>query len=429
VTRSFAMVNKPKKIIILDVDGVIFKGQFLLHTARYLGKLIHVRTSLLCILFNMGKLSIEEILSAAYSRFKGVTLEQTEKIYRNIPLINHAKETIEILRNHGYYIVLISSGVPDLFVKDLAARLSANEGYGVQIGVHDQYLTGEVYGPLTKPQGKSRLIEEILQKNTLTWQETIVLVDDCNNIDIMQKAGISIGVNAHYAVRRKANYLIDSGNLAEVIDILDIADADTYKTLFAGMRKQMTCSWLQEIRRKGMHVLVACMPLFPTGFYPVMFTVIALLTAAYTVSECLRINGYSFPLLGGITRSSIRKAEERGFAFGPITLLLGSCLSLMFFSPVVASTVIWIVAFADAIATIVGRSIGNHRIPYNVKKSIEGSLAAWIAAFLCGCVYLPLFPAILAGLFASLIESLPLRSLDNLFVPIGAGLLLLCLGY
>ncbi|MEK6621342.1 MAG: haloacid dehalogenase-like hydrolase, partial [Planctomycetota bacterium] len=426
---SFAMVNKPKKIIILDVDGVIFKGQFLLHTARYLGKLIHVRTSLLCVLFNMGKLSIEEILSAAYSRFKGVTLEQAEKIYRNIPLINHAKETIEILRNHGYYIVLISSGVPDLFVKDLAARLSANEGYGVQIGVHDQYLTGEVYGPLTKPQGKSRLIEEILQKNTLTWQETIVLVDDCNNIDIMQKAGISIGVNAHYAVRRKANYLIDSGNLAEVIDILDIADADTYKTLFAGMRKQMTYSWLQEIRRKGMHVLVACMPLFPTGFYPVMFTVIALLTAAYTVSECLRINGYSFPLLGGITRSSIRKAEERGFAFGPITLLLGSCLSLMFFSPVVASTVIWIVAFADAIATIVGRSIGNHRIPYNVKKSIEGSLAAWIAAFLCGCVYLPLFPAILAGLFASLIESLPLRSLDNLFVPIGAGLLLLCLGY
>ncbi|MBF8278120.1 MAG: hypothetical protein HW390_3193 [Candidatus Brocadiaceae bacterium] len=190
------MVNKPKKIIILDVDGVIFKGQFLLYTARYLGKLIHVRTSLLCVLFNMGKLSIGEMLSAAYSRFKGVTLEQTEKIYRDIPLINHAKETMEILRDHGYYVVLISSGVPDLFVKDLAARLSANEGYGVQIGVHDQCLTGEVYGTLTKPQGKSRLVEELLKKNNLTWQETIVLVDDCNNIEIMQKAGISIGVNA-----------------------------------------------------------------------------------------------------------------------------------------------------------------------------------------------------------------------------------------
>ena len=423
------MVNKPKKIIILDVDGVLFKGQFLLHTARYLGKLIYVRTSLLCVLFNMGKLSIEEMLVAAYTRFKGITLEEAEKIYRDIPLINHAKETIEVLRNHGYCVALISSGVPDIFVKDLAVRLSADEGYGIQIGVHDKRLTGEVYGPLVKSQGKSRLVEEILQKHNLTWQETIVLVDDCNNIEIMQKAGISIGVNAHYSVRRQANYLIDSRNLAEVIDILDIADTDTYKTLFAGMRKQMAYSWLQEIRRKGMHVLVACMPLFPTGFYPVMFTIIALLTAAYSVSECLRINGYSFPLLGGITRSSIRKAEERGFAFGPITLLLGASLSLTLFSPVVASTAIWIVAFADAIATIVGRSIGNHRIPYNVKKSIEGSLAAWLTAFLCGCAYLPLLPAILAGLFASLIESLPLKSLDNVFVPVGAGLLLSCMGY
>ena len=423
------MVNKPKKIIILDVDGVLFKGQFLLHTARYLGKLIYVRTSLLCVLFNMGKLSIEEMLVAAYTRFKGITLEEAEKIYRDIPLINHAKETIEVLRNHGYCVALISSGVPDIFVKDLAVRLSADEGYGIQIGVHDKRLTGEVYGPLVKSQGKSRLVEEILQKHNLTWQETIVLVDDCNNIEIMQKAGISIGVNAHYSVRRQANYLIDSRNLAEVIDILDIADTDTYKTLFAGMRKQMAYSWLQEIRRKGMHVLVACMPLFPAGFYPVMFTIIALLTAAYSVSECLRINGYSFPLLGGITRSSIRKAEERGFAFGPITLLLGASLSLTLFSPVVASTAIWIVAFADAIATIVGRSIGNHRIPYNVKKSIEGSLAAWLTAFLCGCAYLPLLPAILAGLFASLIESLPLKSLDNVFVPVGAGLLLSCMGY
>lgn len=423
------MVNKPKKIIILDVDGVIFKGQFLLHTARYLGKLIHVRTSLLCVLFNMGRLSIEEMLTAAYARFKGITLEQAEKIYRNIPLINHAKETIEVLWNHGYYVVLISSGVPDLFVKDLAARLSASEGYGVQIGINGRCLTGEVYGTLTKPQGKSRLVEEILQKHNLTWQETIVLVDDCNNIEIMRKAGISIGVNAHYPVRRQANYLIDSGNLAEVIDILDIVDADTYKTLFAGMRKQITYSWFQEIRRKGMHILVACMPLFPTGIYPVMFTVIALLTAAYMVSEGFRINGYSFPLLSGITRSSIRKAEERGFAFGPITLLLGSTLSLVFFSPVVASTAIWTVAFADAIATIVGRSVGNHRIPYNVKKSTEGSLAAWLTAFLCGCVYLPLLPAILAGLFASLIESLPLKSLDNLFVPVGVGLLLTSMGY
>jgi len=418
-----------KKLIVMDVDGVLFKGQFILHVARSLGPLIYIRTAILCLLFNMNKISIQELITRVYARFKGVTLEQAQMIYKNIPVIKHARETIETLRNHGYMVVLISSGVPDLFVKDLATRLSANSGYGIEISTNNRQLTGDVSGRLFRPHGKKGLIEEILNENRLTWQNTVVLVDDRNNLDIMYKAGINIGVNAHYAVRQQAQYLIDSGNLSEVLDIMDIEDADTYKTLFAGMRKQFTHSWYQEIRRKLLHILIAFVPLFSSFVYSTTLLVLFSILVVYMISECLRVNGYSFPLLGGITRSSIRKLEERGFAFGPVTLVLGAILSLLFFPTTTANTVIWIVAFADTAATIVGRSLGNHRIPYNIKKSIEGSLAAWIVAFFCGCIYLPLFPALLAASFSSIIESLPLRSLDNLLMPIGTGILLLCLGY
>jgi dolichol kinase len=210
---------------------------------------------------------------------------------------------------------------------------------------------------------------------------------------------------------------------------MDIEDADTYKTLFAGMRKHFTHSWYQEIRRKLLHTLIAFVPLSSSFIFNTTLFVLFSILAVYMISECLRVNGYSFPLLGGITRSSIRKLEERCFAFGPVTLVLGAILSLLFFPAVIANTVIWIVAFADTSATIVGRSVGNHRIPYNIKKSCEGSLAACLTAFLCGCIYLPLFPALLAACFSSIIESLPLRSLDNLLMPIGTGILLLCLGY
>lgn len=418
-----------KKLIIMDVDGVLFKGQFILHLARSLGILAYVRTAILCLLFNMDKISIRELITRVYARFKGVTLEQAQMIYKNIPIIKHAKETIETLHNHGYLVILISSGVPDLFVKDLATKLSANSGHGLEVVTNNNQLMGEVFGRLSKPDGKRNLVEEILSKNNLTWQDTIVLVDDRNNLDIMQKAGITIGVNAHYAVRQRAQYLIDSGNLSEVLDIMDIEDADTYKTLFAGMRKQFTHSWYQEIRRKLLHILIAFVPLFSTFVYHTTLLVLFSLLVVYMISECLRVNGYSFPLLGSITRSSIRKLEERGFAFGPVTLILGAILSLLFFPAVIANTVIWIVAFADTAATIVGRSLGNHRIPYNMKKSIEGSLAALLVAFLCGCIYLPLFPALLASSFSSILESLPLRSLDNLLMPVGTGILLVCLGY
>lgn len=316
-----------------------------------------------------------------------------------------------------------------MFVKDLVDRLSANDGYGLEIGIHDMRLTGTVYGRLSQSNGKKWLVEELLNKNNLTWQNTVVLVDDRNNLDIMHKAGINIGVNAHYAVRQRVNYLIDSGNLAEVLDILDIADANTYKTLSAGMRKQFTHSWHQEIRRKLLHILIACVPIFSSLVYHTTLTVLFALLIIYMISECLRINGYSFPMFGRITKSSIRRMEERGVAFGPVTLIFGAILSLLFFPPIIASTVIMIVAFADTAATIVGRRMGNHRIFYNKKKSWEGTIAAWIVAFLCGLIYLPISYALLAASFSSIIESLPLKSLDNLLVPISTGILLMCLGY
>ncbi|HHT9123658.1 MAG TPA: hypothetical protein ACFYEF_12380, partial [Candidatus Wunengus sp. YC63] len=59
----------------------------------------------------------------------------------------------------------------------------------------------------------------------------------------------------------------------------------------------------------------------------------------------------------------------------------------------------------------------------------EGTIAAWIMAFLCGLIYLPISYALLAASFSSIIESLPLKSLDNLLVPISTGILLMCLGY
>ena len=413
----------------MDVDGVLFKGHFILHLAQHAGRLIYIRTALLCFLFNINKISIQELITRVYARFKGITLEQAKKVYQNITVIKHARETIDTLRKHGYRVVLISSGVPDFFVKDLATRLSAHSGYGVEIGTNNSTLTGEVFGRLSRSTGKKEIIEDLLHENNLTWKDTIVLVDDRNNLNIMRKASINIGVNAHYSVRQQAQYLIDSGNLAEALDILDIADADTYKTLFAGMRKQYAHSWYQEIRRKLLHILIASVPIFSNLVYHTTLTVLFALPIIYMISECLRINGYSFPMLGRITKSSIRRMEERGVAFGPVTLIFGTILSLLFFPPVIASTVILIVAFADAAATIVGQSMGNHRIFYNKKKSWEGTIAAWIVAFLCGCIYLPISYALLAASFSSIIESLPLKSLDNLLIPISTGILLMCLGY
>ena len=62
----------------MDVDGVLFKGHFFLHLARHAGIMVYVRAALLSFLFNINKISINELLAGVYSRFKGITLEQAQ---------------------------------------------------------------------------------------------------------------------------------------------------------------------------------------------------------------------------------------------------------------------------------------------------------------------------------------------------------------
>ena len=69
----------------MDVDGVLFRGHFICTLARHAGIFIYIRTALLCFLFNINKISIRELITRVYARFKGITLEEAKKFIRILP--------------------------------------------------------------------------------------------------------------------------------------------------------------------------------------------------------------------------------------------------------------------------------------------------------------------------------------------------------
>lgn len=420
-----------KKLIVFDVDGVIFKSLFILRLSRSIGFFPYLRAVFLCFLFDIGKISIERLLDETYKIFKDVPLEKAWSVYKKMSLIRNAQEAISDIRARGHEVALISSGVPDFLIHDLSGKLNANYGFGIETGVNNGYLTGSVGGPLSHPAGKITLLEGLLGKINLSWSNVIVVADDRNNLEIMDKAGVGIGVNANYPVRRKAKYLIDSGDLGEILNFIDIEDRPTYTTIASILRRDKALSWKHEILRKLVHVSSAMIPLGATvAFVPVVFGLLAG-TLLYTVSEVMRLNGIAFPVIFDITEACIRSSEKKRFLHAPVALLLGAVLSLLIFPIAIASAVILIEAFADTAATLIGKAFGKRRIPFNVNKSIAGSCAALIVGFLCAHIFLPFIPALIAGITASLIESLPLKNIvdDNLTIPLGTGLMLVAIGY
>lgn len=401
------------KFIVFDLDGVIFRNHYLLRLSSQRGLLSYLRTYYLCILFDLGRLTIERLLEEVYKNFKGISLNTLWEVYKEMSLIGGVEEIIKALRSKGHTIAIISSGVPDFLVRDLALELGADMGFGIDIGFLDDSLSGTVGGELSTFTGKESLIKELARQRDIEWKEVVVIADDPNNLSIMEKAGLSIGVNASFLVRKKADYLVDGNDLRGLLDYIDGCGEVT-------QGKEL----LQEVRRKLVHVWAGAVPfLADIAFFPTI-NFLVLLVVLYTLSEVGRLNGRLVPLLGPVTMACIRKEERRGFITGPITMAIGVIMSLLLFPAQVALVVIWILAFADTAATLIGKTWKGRPLPYNRSKSMMGSLAFFLVAYLCSLLCLSPMSALPVALTASILESLPLKD-DNISTPLGSGAVLM----
>lgn len=136
----------------------------------------------------------------------------------------------------------------------------------------------------------------------------------------------------------------------------------------------------------------------------------------------------------------MREGEQRRFS-GTVSYILGCWLSFLVFPPEIAVLAILFLAIGDPIASMVGVRMGKRKLPFS---SVDGSTKTWEGGVACGSVCallafvaVTLFPTyaflswpqrlafgVLGGLAGTLGEILPLRTDDNLSMPLVAGGLL-----
>ncbi len=176
----------------------------------------------------------------------------------------------------------------------------------------------------------------------------------------------------------------------------------------------------KELFRKSIHLCTALVPLL---LYVAKWPVIALLVCAlvlYTVSESLRLKGIPIPLISRITETAARKRDEGKFVLGPCTLCIGVILSALLFPEKCSYCGIYALAFGDGFASLVGKIWGKHELPAMHGKTAEGSLSCFAAIFLAVMILVgpPPGSALVLALAGTVIEVLPLKDLDNIFIPV-----------
>ncbi len=397
-------------IVAFDVDGVLLRGLFLWRLAWRSNPWILLRSLWLGFLLKTGAVPVEVAVEAAYRYQRGRSIDELLSLADSIALRKGAAECCARLRSLGYEIVLVSAGVPEQVIERIAARVGADDGRGVPLETVDGRLTGRLIGNLHSGEGKRRSLERFLQERGYEWSDTTVVVDDRSNTEIVESAWRSIAINPEYPILPLSSFVIHTRDLREILEFFPEARRFGYSPSEAAAR--------HEVFRKALHACAVAVPFVALWWHGFALWLVGSVTLLLVLSEVFRQLGVALPFFADVTWKAMRPEEERGIVGGPILYGVGIWLALQLFPLEAASVGIFVLALGDSLASLAGRAFGSTLLPHNPRKTFVGSLTVFGVGAVIAMLYVPVPSALLVGLVASVLESLPIGALDNTLLPV-----------
>lgn len=178
-----------------------------------------------------------------------------------------------------------------------------------------------------------------------------------------------------------------------------------------------------EVIRKSLHFLIALVPSIAYFIGTEMtFALLSLGVLFYAFAEFFRYQGFRIPVISRLTELASRERDQDTFVLGPVTLGLGAMISIMLYPNPAAAVAVYALAFGDGFASLIGKIAGSIRLPFTGGKSLEGSVACFLAVLLPASI---LLDSVILGfsvaLFATVIEAIPSKDFDNILMPTAVG--------
>ena len=364
-------------------------------------------------LYEIGIVTLKSALKRIFRVGKGVRIESLVQVFDKIPSKPQVQSIFAQLKTRNCKTALISSGLPAVIVKKLASTLGADYAFGIEVGVNDGKLTGEIWGDVIESNGKFKVLSQILTAEGLNLNDCVVVADDRNNSPIFLSGMQKIGYNPDFVLRVKADNVV-TGRLSGILPIID------------GKPKQRSLPSKNVVLREIIHASGFFVPVLAglIGIYAVAL-LICVVMALYIMSELSRMGRKNLPIISAITRHAASQAELYDFATAPLYFAIGILITLLLFPAPVSSAAIAIFALGDSTASLFGRRLSKKPLPFNKGKTLEGSIAGFFFAFLAGSLFISPAKALIGAAVAMAIEFLPLPVNDNVPIPLCTGLALM----
>jgi phosphoserine phosphatase len=165
-----------------------------------------------------GKLDFNQSLKERVALLKGLDVAVLDKVYNQKLQINSGgEELIKFLKSKNMQTAVVSGGF-DFFTSKLKAKLKLDFQLANQLEIKENKLTGITTGEVINATSKANFVENMQFKNS----QIVTCGDGANDLEMMEKSGLSIAYHAKDSVNKKADIIIKFGGLDLIIDIFKV---------------------------------------------------------------------------------------------------------------------------------------------------------------------------------------------------------------
>lgn len=217
-----ATLVRPHKLAFFDMDSTLIEQEVIVELAKKAG--IGEQVDTITESAMRGEIDFAESFTRRVALLKGLSSEVLEDIIVNhITFSPGAKRLIRALKNHGYYVVLVSGGF-NYFAEYVKSSLGMDESYANDLDIVDNLVTGEITSAIVDGKRKAEILQAVAQRLGIKLSETVAVGDGANDLPMLGLADIGIAYRAKPIVRDQANYAVTVAGLDGVMTVLGLGD-------------------------------------------------------------------------------------------------------------------------------------------------------------------------------------------------------------
>lgn len=217
-----ATLVRPHKLALFDMDSTLIEQEVIVELAKKAG--IGEQVDTITESAMRGEIDFAESFTRRVALLKGLSSEVLEDIIANhITFSPGAKRLISALKNHGYYVVLVSGGF-NYFAEYVKSSLGMDESYANDLDIVDNLVTGEITSAIVDGKRKAEILQAVAQRLDIKLSETVAVGDGANDLPMLGLADIGIAYRAKPIVRDQADYAVTVAGLDGVMTVLGLGD-------------------------------------------------------------------------------------------------------------------------------------------------------------------------------------------------------------